>query len=366
MSTDIAVLRTEKLSIGYDQDRRSVFRKISSEKRKLKNIATGLDLTLRKGEFICLIGPNGAGKSTLMRTLAGIQKPLAGEVNVLGNPIQHIKPADIARFMSVVLTERILVGNLSVYALVALGRYPYTGWLGKLLPEDEAIVEEAIDVTGVREFADRHVSDLSDGERQKVMIARALAQDTPIILLDEPTAHLDLPNRIEIIKLLRKLSREKEKAILMSTHELDLALQAADKIWLMQQRSAKPENSAEGKSIMLTGTPEDLVLSGDFEAVFRQGGFEFDRQTGSFKIHNPVHAPIGLVGNGPHAHWTKRALEREGFCVAEDDGGSGIVELVEDGEACKWIYHASGRTAPKEMNSVAELILTLRNLKSQE
>ncbi|NTV46619.1 MAG: ABC transporter ATP-binding protein, partial [Chlorobiales bacterium] len=271
----------------------------------------------------------------------------------------------IARFMSIVLTERILVGNLSVYALVALGRYPYTGWLGKLSAEDEAIVREAIEVTGVQEFADRHVSELSDGERQKVMIARALAQDTPIILLDEPTAHLDLPNRIEIVRLLRRLSREKEKAILMSTHELDLALQAADKIWLMQQNKGNLANGYEGKSTMLTGIPEDLVLSGEFEAVFRQGGFEFDRHTGSFKIHNPVYGPIGLVGNGPHAHWTKRALEREGFLVAVDDGESGIVELVEDGQTCKWIYHMKGHSSPKELNSVAELIHALRSIKYQ-
>lgn len=294
------ILSTQKLSIGYDKG-----------KKHEKVIAQHLDLQLHAGEFVCLLGANGSGKSTLMRTIAKVQPALAGQVLLEQVPIHEFKPTQIARKLSLVLTDRVAVGNLSVYTLVSLGRVPYTGWLGKLTEHDKEVVDWALQATETAQFAHRNINQLSDGERQKVMIARALAQDTSLILLDEPTAHLDLPNRVMIFKLLRKLAQQTQKAILLTTHELDLALQAADHIWLMQ-----PKVGASG-GVMSMGTPEDLVLQGTFEQAFQKDGFHFDKRTGAFNINEPQRHKIVLVGEGIQAFWTQRALEREGYAVTK-------------------------------------------------
>lgn len=295
------ILATQNLSIGYNKG-----------KKIEKTIASNLNLKLHAGEFVCLLGANGSGKSTLMRTVASVQPALAGRVLLENTPLQKLKTAHVARKLSLVLTDKITIGNLSVYALVSLGRMPYTGWMGKLTNKDKEIVEWALNETETTGFIHRNIDQLSDGERQKVMIARALAQDTSLILLDEPTAHLDLPNRVMIFKLLRKLARQTNKAILLTTHELDLALQAADKIWLMEKRSQ------QGQSNIVTGTPEDLVLSETFEKAFEKEGFHFDKQTGAFKINEPERKKIYMTGEGIQAFWTKRALEREGFAVTQN------------------------------------------------
>ena len=210
-----AILTAEQLTIGYP---------IAG--KPAGKVAGPFDLQLRGGELVGLLGPNGAGKSTLVRTLAGIQPTLGGSIYIGGDRLEKLRPADLARKVSIVLTERVEAGNLLVRALVALGRYPYTGWFGRLSKEDEVKVQEAMEMTDTLSLADRSLHTLSDGERQKVMLARALAQDTPLIILDAPTAHLDLPNRVELFALLRRLTRDTRKAILLSTHELDLALQA--------------------------------------------------------------------------------------------------------------------------------------------
>ena len=168
-----------------------------------------------------------------MRTLAGLQKPLAGEVFLEDRDLHGLTESERARLLGLVLTERVDVGNLSAYALVALGRYPYTGWDGSLSPADEEVVRWAIDAVGARDLAARSVGELSDGERQKVMIARALAQEPAVLLLDEPTAFLDLPRRVEIVQLLRRLVGDSDRAVLLSTHDLDLALRCADRLWLL-------------------------------------------------------------------------------------------------------------------------------------
>ncbi len=295
------ILKIDHLSIGYLKG-----------KRVIRTVARNLHLGLNQGEFVCLLGANGSGKSTLMRTIAGVQPAIEGEVLLDNTLLKKLKPAQIAQRLSMVLTEKIMVGNLSVHALVSLGRVPYTGWLGRLKPEDHEIVDWALQVTETSEFRHRNVNQLSDGERQKVMIARALAQDTPLILLDEPTAHLDLPNRVMIFKLLRKLAKQTDKAILLTTHELDLALQAADHIWLMGKKDA------QGECQITTGTPEDLVLNGTFERAFAKDGFHFDKHTGAFKINEPDQQKVYLQGTGVQAFWTQRALEREGYLVTQN------------------------------------------------
>lgn len=343
------VLQTRSLSIGYRSAKRKSAGFSRSAHGTCKVIADKIELDLAAGELVCLLGPNGSGKSTLMRTLAGVQKPLGGSVLLKGKEVGKQHPKEIAKLMSLVLTERVMTGNMSVYALVALGRSPYTGWMGRLSPEDETIVRQAIETTGTRRFSHRHFGDLSDGERQKVMIARAIAQDTPVILLDEPTAHLDLPNRLEIIQLLKTLAQEQGKAVVLSTHELDLALQAADRIWLMNP-------SGGSSSAMVAAIPESLVLDGHLEHAFKRNGFEFDPFSGSFRLSRQGVRQIGLVGEGITAYWTQRALERAGCMVIPGASDIRHIEIETLNGEHKWKYVSGEGCRPVEKESLDELL----------
>lgn len=312
------VISTRNLSIGFPP---------AGSRTSATVVGSDINVNLQGGEIVCLLGPNGSGKSTLIRTLAGLHRPLDGRVQLDGHNIDELANREKAQQISTVLTDRLTIGNLSVYELVAFGRSPYTGWFGSLTEQDEEIVSWAIRSTGIEHFVDRDVLRISDGERQKVMIARALAQDTKAILLDEPTAHLDLPNRVEVMRLLRKLAHQTQKAILLSTHELDLALKAADTLWLI---------SSEGE--VIAGTPEDLVLDGTFEAVFERDSFDFDRSTGSFTLHHPQKKPVYLTGDTVGVFWTRRALEREGHRVTESNGTELQVEVQQDGNTFNWQF----------------------------
>ena len=314
------ILQAHELCIGYKKGSKSETK-----------VAGPLQLEVYPGQLVCLLGPNGAGKSTLIRTLAGLQPMLKGTVSITGESIFQIKPAEIARKLSMVLTDRIRTGNLNVHSLVALGRYPYTGWLGTLSTADKRIISWAIEATKTAAFLHRKMDQLSDGENQKVMLARALAQDTPLIILDEPTAHLDLPNRIELMRLLHQLARQTNKAILLSTHELDLALQAGDQLWLLD---------ADGK--MKQGVPEDLVLDGSFEAAFDKAGFQFDKATGTFNMHQPKGNHIQLVGEGAVAFWTRRALQREGYTVVGNKQADDTVEVMVEVNSDQWVIKFNG------------------------
>jgi iron complex transport system ATP-binding protein len=304
------ILHTENLTIGYPNRK-------ASPVVVAENIAVGL----HPGELVCLLGPNGAGKSTLMRTLAGMQAPLNGRIFLNQQDIKQLTARQMARHLSVVLTEPLNAGMLTAWDLVALGRHPYTNWSGKLTPVDETAVQQAIAAVGATQLAQRHVHTLSDGERQKIMIARALAQEPNVMLLDEPTAFLDLPRRVEVMHILRQLARESQRAILLSTHDLDLALRNADKIWLLPK----------GGSLQV-GTPEELVLNGSFEAAFQADGVQFDPETGSFKMATETAGQVDLVGDGLSALWTKRALERVGFSVHHGANGSTMqIRVLADG-----------------------------------
>ncbi|MBO1054983.1 MAG: ABC transporter ATP-binding protein [Dolichospermum sp. JUN01] len=309
------ILTTHNLTIGYQ---------ISG--KTIRNVASNICVSLQAGELVCLLGPNGAGKSTLLRSLAGMQPPIAGEVKLLENDIYKLPPQELAKLLSLVLTEKIDVGMLSAYALVSMGRYPYTDWWGKLTPEDEDIINWAIKSVGAVNLAPRNVSELSDGERQKIMIARALAQSPMVMLLDEPTAFLDLPRRVEIMQLLRQLARDTNQAILLSTHDLDLALRLADKIWLLGING-----------ILHVDAPEDLILSGAFADTFRSEGVEFNIFSGEFHLHTPYKGEINLIGEGIAAIWTIRALKRVGFTVLEGSKSTQItVEVISSSEQFVW------------------------------
>ncbi|MBN1681357.1 MAG: ABC transporter ATP-binding protein [Anaerolineae bacterium] len=334
---DNVVLSAQEISIGYNPPRRPAV-----------VVAENLSVSLVAGELVCLIGPNGAGKSTLMRTLAGMQPTLRGCVYLGHDNISTLKPDELARRVSVVLTERVNVGHLSAYELVGLGRYPYSNWTGQLSDHDQSVIRWAIEAVGARHLAGRVFNELSDGERQKIMIARALAQEPGVMLLDEPTAFLDLPNRVETMRVLRQLTRQTERAILLSTHDLDLALRTADRIWIMPH-----------KAPLHVGAPEDLILSGAFEAAFRSEGAIFDSERGAFKIIAKHTKPINLSGEGLDALWTQRALERAGFTVSQDHANGDVrVEVISENDHRRWrsTIHNQGR----EHNSIYDLITHLR------
>lgn len=318
------VLESQQLSIGYTQ----------------KRIAQGLNLQIQTGELICLIGPNGAGKSTLLRTLAGMQAPLWGKICLGGEDLSKLKALERARRLSVVLTERISGDLLTGYELVALGRHPHSNWLGKITRQDQVIIDGAIRAVRAEHLAPRLWSELSDGERQKLMIARALAQEPQLMILDEPTAYLDLPRRVDMMRLLRDLAEHTQLSILLSTHDLDLALRTAHQIWLMS-----PDGTLE------TGAPEDLILSGAFERVFQGEGVQFDSYSGTFNIQKPQGVYIHLQGEGLTAQWTARALERAGYGLAHGHQPAAIVTIT---EASAWEFQQ------KHYSSIQALLSALK------
>ena len=283
-----------------------------------KVISQHLELAIAPGEVVMLMGPNGSGKSTLMHTMAGLLPALSGEVIISGKPLSSLKMKELARLLSLVLTERIPAGNMSISDIVAVGRYPYTGFRGSLRPEDKVVIREALRACHLDGMQERLYSTLSDGEKQRVMIARALAQETPLILLDEPTAHLDLPSRLEVTTMLRSLARSLGKSILISTHELDLALGWADTIWLMDRAGE-----------IVSAAPEDLILDGHIERVFGAPTLSYNRERGEFSIRQSGGRKIFLRVEGLRYIWTSRALQRLGYEVTPSTGAYPEVILSE-------------------------------------
>ncbi|GGG59394.1 ABC transporter ATP-binding protein [Bizionia arctica] len=254
------ILQTEHLSIGY------------KSKKKESVIASNINIHLEKGELIGLVGGNGIGKSTLLRTLTNVQNSLSGEIFINNKLLSEHTPEDLAKTMSLVLTEPIASKNLTVFELVALGRHPYTNWVGNLSSEDIHIVNQALELTNIEALKHKRCFELSDGQLQKTLIARALAQDTDLIILDEPTTHLDMYHKAYILKLLQKLVKDTGKTILFSSHEIDLAIQLCDKMIVMT------------KDNVVTDSPCNLISKGTFETLFPKDLIVFDEKTGSFRV----------------------------------------------------------------------------------
>jgi iron complex transport system ATP-binding protein len=302
-----------------------------------------LELSLAPDEYVCLIGPNGTGKSTLLRTFAGIQRPLAGEVGLGGALLPSLSRLETARRLSVVLTERVDAGTLPAYDVVALGRHPHTGWSGRLLPHDHAVVWAAITAAGAAHLAERNIQELSDGERQRVMIARALAQEPRVVLLDEPTAFLDAPGRIELALLLRRLAREQGVGVVQATHDLDLALQHADTIWLLDRAGQ-----------CHAGAPEDLLLSGAIGETFAGDASAFDPARRAFRVGGDVAGTVRVLGDGLEAAMARSALAREGYRAAEATDASLCVEACRiDGRPSWHVTMPDGASA--EVDNLAAL-----------
>lgn len=254
------ILSTSNLTIGYQSKKENIV------------IAENLNLNLQFGKLIALIGANGIGKSTLLRTLCGIQKPLSGSVLLNDKDILKYEPLSLAQNLSLVLTDKLPPSNLTVFELVALGRQPYTNWLGKLSDIDLEKVNQAIELTQIQHLSNKKHHEISDGQLQKVLVARALAQDTPLIILDEPTTHLDLLHKVSIFKLLKKLSETTNKCILFSTHDIDLAIQLSDEMIVMTENEVVKDQ------------PCNLISKGVFNSLFKDEQIVFDGEKGKFII----------------------------------------------------------------------------------
>ena len=253
-------IRLSNLCIGY------------RSKNGTRVVAAGINAAIRSGELTCLLGANGVGKSTLLRTLSAFQPKLDGEIMMRSQEISSFTDKELSRMIGVVLTEKPDIRNMTVRELVALGRSPYTGFWGTLHDDDWQVVDEAISIIRIEALQDRMIHTLSDGERQKVMIAKALAQQTPVIYLDEPTAFLDFPSKVEMMQLLRRLAREQQKTIFLSTHDFELALQVADTLWLMENDS------------LSVGTPREMADSGALARYVERPGITFDSTTLTVKV----------------------------------------------------------------------------------
>lgn len=246
------IVELHDLYIGYDED----------ADRHI--VAETLSASLPKGTMACLVGANGVGKSTLMRTLSGFQPALRGEVRIDGKPIGEYAPRELSERVGVVLTERENAPDLTVEEVVAIGRMPYTNFWGRLREADRKAVDEAIALVGIGSLRKKKIGRVSDGERQKVMIAKALAQQTDVILLDEPTAFLDYGSKVSVMRLLRRLAHEQGKAVLLSTHDLEIAFQTADEVWILQHDGLR------------TGTLDELEQQGAVSAFLAQSGLRYE------------------------------------------------------------------------------------------
>ncbi len=256
------VLKTENLVIGYHHKKRSNI------------VAKDINVAIEKGTFVALLGKNGIGKSTLLRTISKVQEPLDGKIFINQKKTTDYKDEELATLLGLVLTERLPTSQLTVYELVALGRQPYTNWIDTLSEKDITIINEAITLTEIEHLKDNRFHELSDGQLQRVLIARALAQDTEIIILDEPTAHLDIHHTFKIFALLKNLVETTKKTIIISTHEVNLAIKLVDAFILL----------ANDK--VYNGNSEELILQNAFSSLFPKELISFNKEIKQFIINN--------------------------------------------------------------------------------
>jgi iron complex transport system ATP-binding protein len=303
-----------------------------------------LDLFAEQGNLICLIGTNGSGKSTLLRTLGGLQKPLKGDIFIHGKMLAKLSQHERSMLLSLVLTDPVEDDNMTVFDLVSLGRFPYTNWIGTLTDNDKKIIRTAISQVNLTSKTNAYLREISDGEKQRAIIAKALTQDTPLVLLDEPTAHLDLPNRIEIMLLLRRLSVNTRKTFILSTHELDLAIQMADNIWLIHPHRIE------------TGIPEDLMLSGKLQQIFGNNSFYFDKRDGHFSIHHILgDLEVQVSGEEIPVVWTIHALNRFGIKVTN----AADIQIIANHQ--RFSLRKNNASAWQELHSIEELLDVIMN-----
>lgn len=319
-------------------------------------VHSGIDFSLYGGELVCLLGANGAGKSTLLRTMAAVQPALFGDITLMGHLCKSYGERERSRLIGIVLTERTHAGGLTVRELVSLGRQPYTGFFGRLGKTDNEKIDYAIQAVGMWNKAGSYVAELSDGERQKAMIAKALVQECPLILLDEPTAFLDIVSRIEIMTLLHRLAVEEHRAILLSTHDVEQALALSDRLWLLSRERG-----------LVCGNTEDLILSHSMDELFPHEEICFDLLHGGYSP--VVHGDKSLLLTATDEillHWTLNALNRNGWLGTVDtDGGevAGRLPRLEVRAADCLLLTMEGET--RKYTTFQQLLNALRNLHSE-
>src|SRR5690606_4070779 len=324
MEKDKSILQGEKVAVGYHKG------------KDIHWVARDLSFSLRAGQLVCLLGPNGVGKSTLIKAIMGQKLPMKGQISYKGEPIRQLSSQEMAKKVSVVLTDRISPGNLAVRQLVELGRIPFTNWVGTIAEEDKKVIDLAIEGTKIGYLADKKVAELSDGQLQKTMIARALAQDGELMILDEPTAHLDLVNRLEIMQLLREIAHARGKAILVVTHDLDIAVETAEKFWLMPCSGP-----------WISGTPEDLILSGEINELLPSGKFHFNPATGKIQSSIPLDEPH-IEGPKEVVQWLELALRKRNLVVDKK------IRITASKDPVSFLVENAGKST--QVNTVKEVL----------
>ena len=329
----MSILSAKELTVGY--------RKGNST----SPVISGLNLSLSRGKLVALIGANGIGKSTLLRTLVGNQPPLEGEVSISGIRIGEISRKNLSLLLGIVNTERTQAGALTVREVVSLGRQPYTGFLGILSKNDKSIVEKAMQDAGILHKASSFLAELSDGERQKVMIAKALAQCTPIIILDEPTAFLDVASRMETMLLLHNLAHKQNKAVLLSSHDLSQSMMLADELWAVTNDRK-----------IISGNTEDVVLSGAMDSIFASSIISFDLLQGDFCINLDSQYDIKLNCNDKILKkWIGNALKRNGYGISNDEACKNEITAISPNEIT--VSTAQGSI---KANSISDMIAIIK------
>ena len=322
------ILSVNSLKIGYLSGKRSI------------TILHSLKASACEGELVAVIGRNGTGKSTLLRTIAGLQPKLDGTVMICGKPLHEYSRLGLSKEVGYISTETVRVSNMKVYDLAALGRFPHTNWLGRIDEHNHRSVLDALAKAGMSEFKERLISELSDGERQRAMISMVLAQDAAVMVMDEPTAFLDVGSKFEILHLLHELTRQRNKTIIFSTHDLTAALNQADKIWLIIGDK------------LIEGAPEDIMLSGAFNNLFDKNFVSFNQSDGSFFVKNEIKGIITVEGTGIYKFWAKKALQRIGYKVT-DSGTCNAIVRTPDKAGSDWIYKTGD--SESEFRSIYEL-----------
>ena len=283
------IILAEDLNVGYDK----------------KTVVEKVNISGIRGQLICLLGPNGAGKTTILRTLSGLLAPLKGTVYITGQDVRSMEKEQLAKKLAVVLTEQMSLGFLTVFEIAAMGRYPHTNHFGKLSASDVIIIGEALSAVDAYELRDRFFSELSDGEKQKVMIARALVQEPQLIVLDEPTSHLDIRHKVEVIKILQRLCEEKGITVILSLHDIDLAIKACQTVLLIRHGE-----------IVAQGMPEEIITDGTIQKLYDIEGAYYSELMGSLEFHNIRKPEVFITGGCGTGSGIYRALSRAGIGLA--------------------------------------------------